>query len=323
MTEKKPIRKDRVALVAVFLLAVILLPILLLSGGPPSQPTPPSETVVTETPPIVVPPVDESIPPELVTEEPFFADRFPEEGPIILEHTVVEGETLSQVASLLEVSINQIAASNRIRSPDVLTPGQSLRVPREGFLHLIKEGQTLTDISLTYAVSVEEIISVNRISDPQLIYAGELIIIPKATSSPWEAVVRLSQGKETRFIWPLFGEVVSPFGWRVHPVLQYRHHHNGIDIDVLEETTVHAAAMGRVTFIGEEEGYGTLIVLSHTEDYVTAYGHLSEVFVHSGQFVEAGQPIAESGNTGISSGPHLHFEVRNREFPIDPMRYLP
>ena len=322
MTEKKPIRKDRVALVAVFLLAVILIPILLRSGGPP-QPTPPSETIVTETPPIVVPPVDESLPPEPVTEEPFPEDSFPVEGPIILEHTVAEGETLSQIASLLGVSVNQIAASNRILSPGLLAPGQSLRVPQEGFLHLIKDGQTLTDISLTYAVSVEEIIAVNRISDPQLIYAGELIVIPKATSSPWEAVVRLSQGKETRFIWPLLGEVVSPFGWRVHPVLQYRHHHDGIDIDVPEGTIVHAAAMGRVTFVGEEEGYGTLIVLSHAEDYLTAYGHLSQVFVHSGQFVEAGQPIAESGNTGISSGPHLHFEVRNREFPIDPMRYLP
>ncbi len=322
MIEKKPIRKDRVALVAVFLLAVILIPILLRSGGPP-QPTPPSETVVTETPPIVVPPVDESLPSEPATEEPFPEDSYPVEGPVVLEHTVAEGETLSQIASLLGVSVNQIAASNRIRSPGLLTPGQSLRVPREGFLHLIKDGQTLTDISLTYAVSVEEIIAVNRISDPQLIYAGESIVIPKATSSLWEAVMRLSQGKETRFIWPLLGEVVSPFGWRIHPVLQYRHHHNGIDIDVPEGTTVHAAAMGRVTFVGEEEGYGTLIVLSHAEDYFTAYGHLSKVFVHSGQFVEAGQPIAESGNTGISSGPHLHFEVRNREFPIDPMRYLP
>ena len=123
--------------------------------------------------------------------------------------------------------------------------------------------------------------------------------------------------------WPLVGEVVSTFGWRVHPVLQFRHHHDGIDIDVPEGTTVVAAAAGLVSFVGEEEGYGTMLVLSHADDYITAYGHLSRVFVYSGQFVEAGQPIAESGNTGISSGPHLHFEVRNREFPIDPMRYLP
>jgi len=314
--EKKPIRKDRVALVAVFLLAVILLPILLLSGGP-SQPTTSTQPVVTETSPSIVPPVDEPALPGSIIEEPSL------EGPVILEHTVEAGETLGQIASLLGVSVDQIVTSNRIRSPELLAAGQTLRVPQEGILHVIKEGQTLTDISLTYAVSVEEITAANGITNPEIIYAGEEILIPRDASLPWKTVVVLSKGKETRFIWPLAGEVVSTFGWRIHPVLQFRHHHNGIDIDVPEGTTVVAAAAGLVSFVGEEEGYGTMLVLSHADDYITAYGHLSRVFVYSGQFVEAGQPIAESGNTGISSGPHLHFEVRNREFPIDPMRYLP
>lgn len=322
MIEKKPIRKDRVALVAVFLLAVILLPILLLSGGP-SQPPTPTQPVVTETAPIVAPPVDETILPGSITEEPLIEDGFPEEGPFILEHTIEAGETLGQIASLLGVTVDQIVASNRIRSPESVAAGKTLRVPQEGILHVIKEGQTLTDISLTYAVSVEEITAANRITNPEMIYAGEEILIPRDASLPWKTVVALSKGAETRFIWPLAGEVVSTFGWRVHPVLQYRHHHNGIDIDVPEGTTVVAAAAGLVSFVGEEESYGTMLVLSHADDYITAYGHLSRVFVYSGQFVEAGQPIAESGNTGISSGPHLHFEVRNREFPIDPMRYLP
>ena len=322
MIEKKPIRKDRVALVAVFLLAVILLPILLLSGGP-SQPTTPTQPVVTEISPSVVPPADETIRPGSITEEPPVEDGFAGEGPVILEHTVEAGETLGQIASLLGVSVDQIVTSNRIRSTESLAAGQTLRVPQKGILHAIKEGQTLTDISLTYAVSVEEITAANRITNPEMIYAGEEILIPRDASLPWRTVVALSRGAETRFIWPLVGEVVSTFGWRVHPVLQFRHHHDGIDIDVPEGTTVVAAAAGLVSFVGEEEGYGTMLVLSHADDYITAYGHLSRVFVYSGQFVEAGQPIAESGNTGISSGPHLHFEVRNREFPIDPMRYLP
>jgi len=320
--EKKPIRKDRVALVAVFLLAVILLPILLLSGGP-SQPTAPTQPVVTEISPSVVPPADETIRPGSITEEPPVEDGFAGEGPVILEHTVEAGETLRQIASLLRVSVDQIVTSNRIRSPESLAAGQTLRVPQKGILHAIKEGQTLTDISLTYAVSVEEITAANRITNPEMIYAGEEILIPRDASQPWKTVVALSKGAKTRFIWPLVGEVVSTFGWRVHPVLQFRHHHNGIDIDIPEGTTVVAAAAGLVSFAGEEESYGTLLVLSHADDYFTAYGHLSRVFVYSGQFVEVGQPIAESGNTGISSGPHLHFEVRNREFHIDPMRYLP
>lgn len=322
MIEKKPIRKDRVALVAVFLLAVILVPILLLSGGPSRPPTP-TQPVVTETTPTVAPPVDETIRPGSITEEPPLEDGFAGEGPVILEHTVEAGETLGQIASLLGVSVDQLVTSNRIRSPESLVAGQTLRVPQEGILHKIKVGQTLTDISLTYAVSVEEITAANRITNPEMIYAGEEILIPRDASLPWRTVVALSKGQETRFIWPLVGEVVSAFGWRVHPVLQFRHHHDGIDIDVPEGTTVVAAAAGLVSFAGEEESYGTMLVLSHADDYITAYGHLSRVFVYSGQFVEAGQPIAESGNTGTSSGPHLHFEVRNREFPIDPARYLP
>jgi murein DD-endopeptidase MepM/ murein hydrolase activator NlpD len=320
--EKKPIRKDRVALVAVFLLAVILVPILLRSGGP-SPPATPTQPVVTDTAPIVAPPVDVTMLPGSITEGPPLEDGFAGEGPVILEHTVEAGETLGKIASLLGVSVDQIVTSNRIRSPESLAAGQTIRVPQKGILHVIKKGQTLTDISLTYAVSVEEIIAANGITNPEMIYAGEEILIPRDASLPWRTVVALSKGRETRFIWPLVGEVVSTFGWRVHPVLQFRHHHNGIDIDVPEGTTVVAAAAGLVSFVGEEEGYGTMLVLSHADDYITAYGHLSRVFVYSGQFVEAGQPIAESGNTGISSGPHLHFEVRNREFPIDPMRYLP
>ena len=316
MIEKKPIRKDRVALVAVFLLAVILVPILLRSGGP-SQPSTSTQPVVTEIAPIVAPPIDETILPGSITEQP------PLDGPVILDHTVEAGETLGQIASLLGVSVDQLVTSNRIRSPESLVAGQTLRVPQEGILHEIKEGQTLTDISLTYAVSVEEITAANRITNPEMIYAGEEILIPRDASLPWRTVIALSKGAKTRFIWPLVGEVVSAFGWRIHPVLQFRHHHDGIDIDVPEGTTVVAAAAGLVSFVGEEEGYGTMLVLSHADDYITAYGHLSRVFVYSGQFVEAGQPIAESGNTGTSSGPHLHFEVRNREFPIDPMRYLP
>ena len=321
MIDKKPIRKDRVLLVIVILLGVILIPILLRSGGPepPESPLSIVEAPPQEAPSLEEPPMEE---PSFV-EEPLFVELRQEEEFVLLEHAVEEGETLSSIASLLGVSVKQIMASNRIRSPEAIRPGETLRVPKEGILHLIKEGQTLTDISLTYAVPIEEITAANGISDPGMIYAGEEILIPQVVASPWENVIYLSKGEETRFIWPLTGEVVSKFGWRVHPVLGYHHHHNGIDIDVPVGTTVYAAAMGKVTYVGEEEGYGTLVILEHAEGYYTAYGHLSSILVYARQFVEAGQPIAESGNSGISSGPHLHFEVCNREFPVDPLRYLP
>jgi len=76
-------------------------------------------------------------------------------------------------------------------------------------------------------------------------------------------------------------------------------------------------------FFAGEKVYGMVLILDHPNNYHTVYGHLSEVLVHSGQSIEAGQPIAESGETGICSEPCLHFEVRNGEFPLDPMAYFP
>jgi murein DD-endopeptidase MepM/ murein hydrolase activator NlpD len=221
------------------------------------------------------------------------------------------------------VTVGQLEASNRIFDPSSIQPGRVLRTPAKGILHLIKAGQTLADIAATYAVPLKEIVSLNQIADPSLIRAGEELVIPPSVVSPWASVMHLSKGAESRFIWPLLGDVVSPFGWRTHPVLGYRHEHNGIDIDVQEGTTVHAASYGRVVFTGDQEGYGTYVAIAHEDGYITGYGHLSKVLVHKGQFVEAGQAIALSGNTGISNGPHLHFEIRNGPFAIDPARYLP
>ena len=76
-------------------------------------------------------------------------------------------------------------------------------------------------------------------------------------------------------------------------------------------------------FYGEQPGYGNVLIIEHANGFYTLYGHLSDSFVFAGQYVEMGQAVARSGNSGISSGPHLHFELRNREYPIDPARYLP
>jgi len=337
VTEKKPIRRDRVLLVAVILLGVILVPLLMRSGGPVAQKESVGEQqseegVIQQLSDTVLPGLEEPIAGEGKEETTAVEGR---EAPrieesveearttdLVLKYVVATGEQLSKIASRLGVTIGAIMASNRIFSSEEIKEGQLLCVPREGILHSIKSGQTLTDISLTYGTTVDEIVEANGITDPSMIYAGEEIIISHPRSLPWGNVIHFSQGKEVRFIWPLFGPVVSPFGWRIHPILGNYHHHNGIDIDVAVGTTVYAAAPGKVYFVGEENGYGTLVILEHSDGYYTFYGHLSEVPVYKGQFVEVGQPIAESGNSGISSGPHLHFEIRNHEFPVDPLRFL-
>ncbi len=331
MTEKKPIRKDRVTIAVLVVLAAILIPVLLHSGG--KAPTP---TVVVEQPATTTPTQPTTTTPTTTNPTTTGGTTTPTTQPAastpaattksspLLTHTVAAGETLSQIAARMGVTVDQLMADNRIYSSQGIKPGQVLHAVKDGILEFVKPGQTLTDISITYSVPVEKIVDANNITDPSKIYAGEEIIVPGATPALWQEVIKLSKGKQSQFIWPVLGKITSGFGWRIHPVLKTRQFHNGIDIDVPVGTTVHAAAPGKVYFVGTQEGIGNVVILAHANNYYTLYGHLSKALVYTGQFVDAGQPIAASGNTGISSGPHLHFEIRyGAEFPVDPTRYLP
>lgn len=240
-----------------------------------------------------------------------------------LKHTVDDGESIADVATILGVTVSNLRASNRLFGGEQLQPKRILYASTEGIIHIIQQGQTLTDISRTYAVPVDTLANANGLTDRSTIFAGDRLLIPGATTSFWNNVVVLSKGIPSQFIWPLEGEVVSHYGPRIHPVLGTAENHDGIDIDVPEGTTVRAAAGGKVFFYGEEPGYGNLLIISHSGGFYSLYGHLADSFVFVGQYVEMGQAVAQSGNTGISSGPHLHFELRNREYPIDPERYLP
>ena len=329
---KKPIRRDRVAIAVIVVAAIITLPFLIRSGctGPSEEPLiVTDETTGDETgllpgvTPIGGTPGEEpgtDVGDPTTDEVPLVDESLAVE---ILTHVVEDGETLADAAIALGVSQASLRASNRVYGSEPIQPGQTLVASLDGVLHLIKQGQTLTDIAVTYAVPKETIASANGISVNETIFAGERILIPTLTDTFWENVVVLSNGVPSEFIWPLRGEVVSEYGWRDHPVLGTRHHHDGIDVDVPEGTLVHAAASGRVFFYGEQPGYGNVLILEHEDGFITMYGHLASSFVEPGRFVEAGQGIAQSGNTGISSGPHLHFEVRNEEFPVNPRRYLP
>jgi len=236
---------------------------------------------------------------------------------------VKQGDTLQSLATALGVSVRALRASNQIYGMDAPTVGRAVYAAKSGLVHTIKSGQTLSDIATTYGVKADAIAKANGITLASTIFAGARLAIPGADSAFWDTVSTLAKGKSSQFIWPLLGEVVSSFDWRTHPVLGYRHHHDGIDIDVPEGTEVRASAPGEVYFVGEQPGYGTSVILQHEAGYYTIYGHLKSAGVKQGQFVEKGQKIALTGNTGISSGPHLHFELRNGEFPVDPIAYLP
>jgi len=100
-------------------------------------------------------------------------------------------------------------------------------------------------------------------------------------------------------------------------------HHDGIDIAAPEGTAIHAAGSGVVLFAGAQRGYGNLAVIDHGGGLATVYAHCSEVLVRTGQNVSSGQTIAKVRRTGRATGPHLHFEVRLRAQPRNPLFYLP
>ncbi len=124
-------------------------------------------------------------------------------------------------------------------------------------------------------------------------------------------------------VFPAAGPISSRFGRRFHPIFHTWRMHTGVDIGAGYGSPVRAAAAGQVVVAGVISGYGNAIVVDHGNGIATLYGHLSRFAAHQGQRVDAGQTLGAVGNTGNSTGPHLHFEVRVNGTPVDPLPYLP
>lgn len=124
------------------------------------------------------------------------------------------------------------------------------------------------------------------------------------------------------FAFPSNARISSGFGWRMHPILGYQRFHSGIDFADSYGSPIRAADSGVVIFAGWHGSYGRTVIISHGNDITTLYAHCSELHVYEGQNVQRGQIIANIGSTGLSTGPHLHFEVRRSGTPIDPAPYL-
>ncbi|HET9596651.1 MAG TPA: M23 family metallopeptidase, partial [Anaeromyxobacteraceae bacterium] len=120
-----------------------------------------------------------------------------------------------------------------------------------------------------------------------------------------------------RLSWPVQGVLYSRFGPR------QGQRHDGIDIAAPEGTPIGAAAAGAVVYAGSQSGYGSIVILRHDGGLLTLYAHASALLVRQGDRVAAGQPIARVGRSGRTSGPHLHFEVREGTRPRNPLFFLP
>jgi murein DD-endopeptidase MepM/ murein hydrolase activator NlpD len=128
--------------------------------------------------------------------------------------------------------------------------------------------------------------------------------------------------KPSRLVRPVAGAISSGFGERVHPILGTSRMHNGVDMNAAQSDPIKAAASGKVILSGVKGGFGNTVMIDHGGGMVTLYAHQSKLGVSVGQKVEAGQTIGYIGSTGLSTGPHLHFEVRINGTPRNPAKYL-
>lgn len=116
--------------------------------------------------------------------------------------------------------------------------------------------------------------------------------------------------------------ITSGYGWRIHPITGERKFHTGIDFGASQGTPIYAFEAGKVEFVGWKSGYGKAVIINHGEAKSTLYGHASKLIVRKGERVVPGQTIGYIGSTGMSTGPHLHFEVRINNKPVNPRPFL-
>lgn len=221
-----------------------------------------------------------------------------------------------------------------------------------GVWYTVESGDSVTAIARRHGVPAEDIVELNGLVDPDQLEVGQDLFLygidellsrkraagalaakpkaakPKTASRPAAKAGTKPKstkgsgkgsGKGGRFVWPLdTGTLTSGYGRRG------RRLHKGIDLAAAVGTPIKAVADGKVIYSdNKQRGYGNLVILEHADDFVTVYAHNRRNLVDEGETVRQGAVIAELGNTGRSTGPHLHFEIRLDSKAVDPLIYLP
>lgn len=254
--------------------------------------------------------------------------------PIFYRYEVKNGDTVAGIAKQFGVGRDYIVWNNiEVQGDaDLVKPGQLLQVPSiEGIIHSVRLGETLTEIADHYDAKVADIIAfpANDLTNPNRLPENGIILVPGGRITPKPAPslrpdppslltapgAPAAPAPSVGWAWPLRGNISSYFG-PAHPL--------GIDIEA-PFLPVSASQGGVVVFAGGDRccSYGYYVEVQHTGGYSTRYAHLSEIRVSLGQVVNQGQLVGISGNTGFSTGPHLHFEMRRNGQIVNPLSFLP
>jgi len=263
------------------------------------------------------------------------------ELPVFVPYEVQPGDTASQIAERFGIATDYVVWNNVdvIDDADSLRIGAMLQIPSvEGIIHSARLGDTVSALAVEYDSTSEAIVefAANGFNgNANNLPVGALILIPGGRRVPPPAPNAAPGGSTGTpgsdpvppssvtppsagggWLWPATGRLTSLFG-PTHPL--------GIDISMVVGTPLSAAATGQVVFVGGSTccSYGYHVIIDHGDGMETLYAHLGDMYVESGQWVAAGEVIGTSGNTGYSTGPHLHFEIRKNGRYQDPLGYLP
>lgn len=234
----------------------------------------------------------------------------PEPELLSVRHRVAPGETLFRIARKYGVTVEELSAANGIKDPRSLAAGQELLIP------------TLASEEAEEAHSEPEFVPApGRGGGPRVAGRAELPPRPRSSGRPpgsrgKGSASRPEPATKGMLDWPLRGVLYGRFGKKG------REPHDGIDLAAPAGTPVKTAQEGTVLYAGEQKGYGLIVIVRHPNGLITLYAHNRDLRVKTGQTVRRSQVIATVGESGRTSGPHLHFEVRVDGKPVDPVDYL-
>jgi lipoprotein NlpD len=236
----------------------------------------------------------------------------PEPELVSVQHKVAPGETVYRIAKTYGITVEELSEANGIDDPRSLTVGQVLIIP--GFEQPVP---VATESSPTPEPEEERPGPGTKPPTRTPARAPAVVSAPsRPASRPGSPPARPVPETKGTLDWPLRGVLYARFGKKG------REPHDGIDLAVPVGTPVKTAQEGDVLYAGEQRGYGLIVIVQHSERLITLYAHNRDLRVRTGQKVRRGQVIATVGESGKTSGPQLHFEVRVDGKPMDPIDYL-
>ncbi len=249
---------------------------------------------------------------------------------------VVAGDTIFGISRKLQIPLRDLITANNLTPPYNLNVGDRLTVPTSKY-HEVKSGETLYGISRIYNMQISNLVELNNLQQPYAVKVGDKIKIStthnksessnnyslKSEAKPVETnsqptFVGKVLDKLNHFSWPIRGTIISGFGPKSGGL-----YNDGINIKAKEGAEVKASEDGVVAYVGNElKGYGNLVIIKHSEGWITAYAHLSKATVTRGAKVKKGQKIGLVGSTGNVSSPQLYFGLRKGRDAVNPKNYL-